>query len=102
MLDDTAAFEQSFLLSITLEHLAAQSAFLHTAQVGQQFLHLTCAVEHVSPAVIVEEERGVMEMRNARMKRPSLARVFGGINISLIRSIVGREIYVIQTVMVSQ
>ena len=41
-------------------------------------------------------------MGNTIGESPSLARVLGGIYISLKRSIVGGEIYVIQTIMISQ
>ena len=95
VLDDTATFKKSVLFGITLKHFSAQSAFLHSTQVGKQLLHLSCAIKHVCPTVVIEEERGIVEMGNTMGESPSLARVLGGIYISLKRNIVGGEIEIV-------
>ena len=102
MLYHTAAFEQSRLRCVALEHVGVHSVGLHAAEVGQQFLQASCSRKHIYSPVVVEKERRVVEVRNARVQRPALTRVFCRINVATERLVVGREVKIVEAVVVAQ
>ena len=55
MLDDAAAFEQSVVDIVATDDDGVDAAFLHSREVGFEFGELSCAVEDVCLAVVVEE-----------------------------------------------
>ena len=69
MLDDTGSLQQSPFVLLALE-VMAQRAFHHAFQVASQLAHLARSEENIRRAVVVEEQRSVMEVAQARMNGP--------------------------------
>ena len=101
MLYESAAFEQSSFRRIPVKHFSGQSTFLHSAEVRVKFLHLACAVEHVCPTIVVEEEGGIVEVRYAVGESPAFTRIFCSVNISLPGGLVWREIEIVESVLIA-
>ena len=73
VLDDTCALQQSALVGLTLE-VVTQRALDDAFQVACQLAHLACTEEDIRCAVVVEEQRGIVEVTQARVNGP---RTFG-------------------------
>ena len=68
-LDHTRTLQQASLLSFALEGMAVRVRH-HTLQVGSQLHLLACTIEHINAAVVVEEQRCIVEVRQSRHQCP--------------------------------
>ena len=69
MLDDTGALQQATLISLTLE-IVAKTSLNDTFQVTCQLAHLSRSKEHIGCAIVIKEQRCVMEMAQTRVDGP--------------------------------
>ena len=76
MLYHATAFEQIVLLFVAHVERDVHAALLLGRKVGVEFGQFACSAEHIHAPVIVEEQRCVVKVGQARVLRPSLARVF--------------------------
>ena len=65
-LDHTTAFQQSALVGFALEQLT-MGTFDDVCQIGLQLYHLACTIDHINAVVLVEEQRGIVEMTHTGM-----------------------------------
>ena len=88
MLDDAAALQKARLVP-AVEHTCIHTSGHDIRKVGLKLAHLSRTVEHIYPPVVVEQQRGVMEMRYARHQRPFTRRILRLVDISAERGVVG-------------
>ena len=69
VLDDTCAFQQSALVGLALE-VVTQRALDNAFQVACQLAHLARAEEDIRCAVVIEEQRGIVEVTQTRVNGP--------------------------------
>ena len=77
VLHDAGSLQQAALIGLTLE-VVAQRTFDDTLQVACQLAHLARSEEHVGRAVVVEEQRSVVEVAQTRVDGPRAFSLLGG------------------------
>ena len=82
MLDDTGTLQQATLVGLTLE-VMAETTLDDALQVARQLTHLTRSEEYVGCAVVIEEQRGVMEVAQTGVDSPRALGLRGGEDVGL-------------------
>ena len=82
MLDDTAAFQESLLILLTLEDTHV-CPFYHVGEVRFQFHQLPCTIDDIHAPVVIEEQRAVMEVAHTGDNGPRSLCLLGGEDISV-------------------
>ena len=103
VLHHSRPFEQSCLVGLALEDLPVRVRH-HALQVGRQLYLFARTIIYIDAAVVVEEQRCIVEVGQSRDERPRTFRLLGRVDVcaSHITSLVGYEEHIEAAIVVLQ